>query len=106
MHSLEEQKLQAEIDKIKAETEALKKPGFLKPTSWIPLLTAFAALIGALSQWYSTSDELDNVKLQKDGLVSYNQGLEKKLTEIQDNLQQQLEARLSEITEDGSILNN
>ena len=82
MSELDDLKLQAEIDKIKAEivklqteTVTLKRPFILKPGSWIPLLAGIAALVGSLTQWAKTSDELEAAKKKRDELASYSAGL-------------------------------
>jgi len=86
MPDLQEQKLQAEIDKIKAEvtkleteTASLKRPFILKPGSWIPLLAGIAALVGSLTQWAKTAEELKAAEAKKSEVVSYNAGLTNQL---------------------------
>ena len=86
MSDLGEQKLQAEIDKIKAEirkleteTATLKQPFILKPSSWIPMLAGIAALVGSLTQWAKTAEELKTAQAQKKEVASYNVGLTNQL---------------------------
>jgi len=86
MPDLNEQKLQAEIDKINAEitkitaeTKSIKRPFILKPGSWIPLLAGIAALVGSLTQWAKTAEDLKNAQEQKQAVDSYNTGLENKI---------------------------
>ncbi len=51
---LEKIKLEAEIEKIKAETIALSKP-FTKPAGWIPLFIAAGSILTVYAQWEHSS---------------------------------------------------
>ena len=109
MSDLEEQKLHAEIDKIKAEirkleteTASLKRPFILKPGSWIPVLAGIAALIGSLTQWAKTAEELKTTQAQKKEVVSYNAGLTNQLeqqSKVSDLSKSEAEQKVTKIIE-------
>jgi len=87
---LQEQKLRAEISKLSAETESLRKSPLLKPATWLPLLVAAAGIITALSQWQVSSIKAERKELETEKRVhvlntkleSLNGDLRKTQTEL------------------------
>lgn len=60
---LENQRLQAEIEKLRAESESFRKP-FSKPSNWLPLFVAFAAILTAVGQWHISDIKSEKAALE------------------------------------------
>jgi hypothetical protein len=61
---------QAEIEKIRAETEALRRPAPYTWTNWIPLIAGlgalFTATVGGVIQWRLTDLQIERQKIEAD----------------------------------------
>ena len=51
----EKARIEAETEKLRAETRSLKKGGWGKPTSWVPMLVAIAAVATSFGQFQYSS---------------------------------------------------
>ena len=87
-------KLQAEIDKIKAETKSINTSPFKQPSTWIPLLTAVMGIITTSLGWYNSytnevtaSQKLDASQSSEKSVESYNSGLLSRLGLLEDQLE-------------------
>lgn len=65
---LVEAKLQAEIEKLRAETASMRRP-FAKPLNWIPFLFGTAGLVSAVGQWQVSTLRQQRVALNAERVV-------------------------------------
>ena len=112
--SLEQEKLRAEIERIKAEAKNLRRSAFRKPSTWMPLLVGAAGIITAIGQWQVSSIKAERKALETEKsiramdqeLESKKQQLAKLLEEAGKATQEKVEAEVlkAQLLEDISAL--
>ena len=60
------QKLHWEIQKLRAETEHIRRPAYLSPATLVPVVTAIAALVGVGFQYQRNALEADRAAWRKE----------------------------------------
>ena len=94
----EKDRIVAETKKLKTETLVLKKGGWGKPASWIPIVAATAAIATSVGQWqYSSIKEREasldarekviEAKEEESRLIERNAKLEEKSEELSKEIQ-------------------
>ena len=89
----EKEKLEAEADKLRAEAASLRKGGWSRPSSWIPLLAAITAIGTSVGQYQASSlkekeaalearEKVVSAKEEESKLKDKNKELEKRANEL------------------------
>ena len=97
----EEKKLEAEADKLRAEAASLRRGGWGKPSSWVPLLAAIAAIGTSIGQYqaYSIQEKETAIKEKNEALDAREKVVTAKEEEsLLKERNKQLEKRSSELT--------
>ena len=81
-NDLEHEKLLAEIEKVRAETESLRHP-LSRPSNWLPIMITAAGVITAIGQWqvYNIKQEQAALKAER-RLLESEKMLEKKESQM------------------------
>jgi chromosome segregation ATPase len=100
-NDVEAAKLQAEIDKIRAETDALRKPTAVSLTNWVAVIGGAGALVAAITgtiiQWRVSDFQIERQKLEAQAKVLEFQQQIFKLKEERREIEEAKSAALNEV---------
>ncbi|WP_321414717.1 hypothetical protein [uncultured Desulfobacter sp.] len=112
----EKEKLEAEAEKLRAEASSLRKGGWSKPSSWVPLLVAIAAIGTSIGQYQVSSfkekeaaldarEKVVEAKEEESQLKDRNKKLEKRANELTEYISQAT-TQMSQLQDEIRTANN